>query len=258
MRKLLKIGVLALILLIAGCKSSKNVIASSGTLNNKISSKQIIKAHQDKQADFKTLQSKVKIDYTDGDKDRGVTVTLRIEKDKTIWINAPFGVARAMLTPDKVGFYDKLNNQFFDGDYALISEILGTDLDFQKLQSILLGEAIYSLEDDRYSLSNNGEAYVLEPRKQRDLFELFMLFDPGHFKIKSLQITQPQERRFLEVDYKVYQEVEKQTLPENIHIVAVENTDKVSIQMELKSITLNQELRFPFRIPSGFDEIIIK
>lgn len=258
MSKLLKIVVLTLILLITGCKSSKNVIASSGVINKRLSSKQIIKAHQEKQADFKTLQSRVKIDYNEGNKDRGVTVTLRMEKDKTIWISAPLGLVRAMVTPDKVRFYDKLNNQFFDGDYTLISEILGTELDFEKLQSLLLGEAIYNLEDDRYSLSSNDEAYVLEPRKQRDLFELFLLFDPGHFKMRSLQIAQPQERRFLEVDYNAYQEVEKQTLPENIRIVAVENTDEVTIQMELKSITLNQELRFPFRIPSGFDEIVIK
>ncbi|AXT18538.1 DUF4292 domain-containing protein [Flavobacteriaceae bacterium AU392] len=257
MTKLFKIGTLILVLLVTSCKSTKTVIAS-GELNSKISAKELIKEHQNTKANFKTLQSRVKIDYQEGEKSQGVTVTLRIERNKTIWISAPLGLVRAMATPDKVRFYDKINNQYFDGDYRLISELLGTEIDFSKLQNLLLGEAIYNLNNDKYNASINDEVYVLEPRKQQELFELFMLFHPNHFKVASLQISQPQEKRFLEVDYKEYQDVEKQKFPEIIKIIAVENTDEVNIDMELKSITLNQELRFPFRIPSGFEEIVIK
>ncbi|MBT8303257.1 MAG: DUF4292 domain-containing protein, partial [Bacteroidia bacterium] len=34
--------------------------------------------------------------------------------------------------------------------------------------------------------------------------------------------------------------------------------DETIIDMEYRSVSLNEELRFPFRIPSGYDEIIIK
>ena len=55
-----------------------------------------------------------------------------------------------------------------------------------------------------------------------------------------------------------YQEVEKEILPQNIKIIAVENNAETIIKMEFKSISINQEVRFPFRIPSGFEEIVIK
>jgi hypothetical protein len=74
----------------------------------------------------------------------------------------------------------------------------------------------------------------------------------------SLQLHQQLEKRMLQVDYASYQEVDKQILPQNIRIIAVDDTDQVAITMEFKSVSLNKEVRFPFKIPSGFKEIIIK
>lgn len=257
MIKLFKASCIVLLLLITGCKSKVEAV-SSGNLSNKISTNQIIKSHLNVETSFKTLQSKLKIDYKDGDKSQGIPASLRIEKDKAIWINGPLGLARALVTPKKVQFYNKLTSEYFDGDFSLISTLLGTDLDFTKLQNLLLGEAIYNLNDDKYVSSITNDAYILKPKKQRDLFELLMLFDPDHFKVKAMQVAQPSEKRLLEVDYKSYQKIEKQYFPKDIKIDATEDDEKVTIQIELKSITLNETLRFPFKIPSGFEEIIIK
>lgn len=74
----------------------------------------------------------------------------------------------------------------------------------------------------------------------------------------SLQLFQQLRKRILQVDYKSYQEIDKQVLPKDIRIIAVEDADEVSITMEFKSISLNEEVRFPFNIPAGYKEIIIK
>ena len=47
-------------------------------------------------------------------------------------------------------------------------------------------------------------------------------------------------------------------MPQNIEIVAVEDDEQVLIEMEYKSVSLNEDMRFPFKIPSGFKEIVIK
>ncbi len=73
----------------------------------------------------------------------------------------------------------------------------------------------------------------------------------------SQQISQSQESRFLEIDYLSYQKVDKETLPKQLKIIAVEKDDETIIDLEFKSVKLNEELRFPFRIPSGFEEIIL-
>jgi outer membrane biogenesis lipoprotein LolB len=239
------------------CKSAKGVIAS-GEASDKLSAKQVIKQHQKGDADFKTMQAKVRIDIIQGNKEQGLTFNFRMEKDKVIWLSAPFGLARMMITPNEVSFYNKQDNEYFDGDYKLLSDFVGVDLDFKKVQNILLGQAIYNLKKEPHQVSVNANSYALQPKDQRALLELFYLINPSHFKMDSLQLYQQLEKRMLQVDYSSYQEVKSQILPQNIRIIASEESDQVAITMEFKSLSLNEDVRFPFKIPSGYKEIVIK
>jgi outer membrane biogenesis lipoprotein LolB len=248
---------LLLVLFTLSCKSSKRVIAS-GEASNLLSAKQVIKQHQKNDANFKTMQGKVRIDLIEGEKEHGLTFNFRIEKDKVIWLSAPFGIARMMITPERVQFYNKQDNQYFDGDYLLLSDFVGIDLDFLKVQNIILGQAIYNLKDEPHLVSVNENSYALQPKDQKALLELFYLINPSHFKMDSLQLYQQLEKRMLQVDYASYQEVKNQILPQNIRIIATDDSDQVAITMEFKSVSLNEEVRFPFKIPTGFEEIVIK
>ncbi|WP_431108210.1 DUF4292 domain-containing protein [Winogradskyella poriferorum] len=248
---------IAILLFVVSCKSTQSIVAS-GKASDKLSAKQVIKQHQKNDADFKTMQARVRIDLIQGGKEQGATFNLRIEKDKTIWLSAPLGLARMMITPEKVRFYNKQDNQYFDGDYKLLSDFVGVDLDFMKVQNILLGQAIFDLKDEPHTVSVNENSYALQPKDQSALFELFYLINPSHFKMDSLQLFQQLKKRILQVDYKSYQEVKKQILPKDIRIIAVEDSDEVAITMEFKSLTLNEDVRFPFRIPAGYKEIVIK
>jgi outer membrane biogenesis lipoprotein LolB len=255
--KVFKILFLILILFIVGCKSTKN-ISSSSELNTKLSSKQIIKEHSKQEAKFNTLQSRVKVEYIQGNKSQAHTINLRIEKDKTIWISSFLNVIRVKITPEKVGYYNKLDNTYFEGDFSLISDLLGIELDFNKAQNLLLGEAIFDLKNESYVADTHEASYLLHPKNQSALLEIFFLLNPAHFKMDSQQLAQPLKRRMLQIDYENYQEVEKQVLPKHIKIIALEDNEETIINMEFKSIYLNRDLRFPFRIPSGFDEIVIR
>ncbi|WP_296316052.1 DUF4292 domain-containing protein [Winogradskyella sp. UBA3174] len=246
-----------MIILLVGCKSAKGVIAL-GTASDKLSAKQVIKQHQKNDADFKTMQAKVRIDIIQGQKEQGLTFNFRMEKDKVIWLSAPFGLARMMITPDKVQFYNKQGNEYFDGDYKLLSDFVGVELDFNKVQNILLGQAIFNLKEEAHKVSVNNNSYALQPKNQNTLLELFYLINPSHFKMDSLQLSQQLENRILQVDYASYQDVSKQVLPKDIRIIAQEDSEEVAITMEFKSVSLNEEVRFPFKIPSGYKEIVIK
>lgn len=257
MRRVIQILVLATLFFVAGCKTTKNV-ASTGEVNKKLSSKQIIKEHAKNETNFKTLQSRVKVEYIQGEMEQSHSINLRMEKDKTIWLSATLGIVRAKITPEKVSFYNKLDNTYFDGDFSLISDLLGTDVDYEKIQNLLLGEALFDLESGNYKSDVHEKSYLLQPRRQSALMEIFLLLNPSHFKMDSQQIAQDFSNRFLQVDYKGYQEVDKQIIPEKVSVVALEGDYETVINMEFKSVSLDEDLRFPFRIPSGFEEIVIK
>ncbi len=249
--------ILFLILFFAGCKSTK-IIISSGEPNTRLSSKLIIKEHLKQKANFKTLQARVKVEYIQGNKSQMHTISLRIEKDKTIWINSFLNVIRIKITPEKVGYYNKLDNTFFEGDFSLISDLLGIEIDFNKAQNLLFGEALFDLQSELYDANIHESSYLLHPKEQSTLLEIFFLLNPKHFKMDSQQLAQPLKRRMLQIDYENYQEVKNQVLPLHIKIIALENNEETIINMEFKSVYLNRDLRFPFRIPSGFQEIVIK
>ncbi len=239
------------------CRSAK-AIATDGKVSSEITAKQLIRENTKQNANFKTLQARVKIGYTKDLDEQGYTVNLRMEKDKVIWINATLGLARAMITPDEVSFYDKINDQYFKGDYRLLSNILGIELNFEKVQSLLLGESLFNLKEGKYIIDTSETSYILQPKEQSALLELFLLFNPSHFKMDSQQLMQPLKKRFLQVDYLAYQNVDQETLPKDIKIIAVEDNEEVIIAMEYKSVSINEAVRFPFKIPSGFKEIVLE
>src|SRR5210317_1578781 len=146
-KKLIYATILGVLFL--GCKTTK-IVESNKTLDPKMSVKQIVKKLNKSQSEFNTLQGRLKVEYTQGDRSEVHTLTLRMEHDKTIWINAFLNFVRIKITPERVRFYNKLDNTYFDGDYALISNFLGTELQFENLQNVLLGEAIFDINPKEF------------------------------------------------------------------------------------------------------------
>ncbi|WP_434037278.1 DUF4292 domain-containing protein [Formosa sp. 4Alg 33] len=256
MKHLLRIVIVFFLIIAVGCKSAKTLTATDANL--KLNTKQLLKENAKQAANFNTLSAKVKAMYSQGDNSKSVSIKLRMEKDKTIWLDGPFSAARLLITPEKVSFYNKLDNTFFEGDFKLLSDFLGTDLDFDKVQNLLLGEALFNLKEARYVSSIYDDMYLVQPEQQNRVFELFYIINPTYFKIMSQQLSQPKTERLLDIDYVKYQEVSGQIIPEFIKINAVEARSETIIELEFKSVSLNENMNFPFKIPSGFEPFKFK
>ena len=256
MRKLGYIILTIAVLVNFGCKSTKSIV-SKGELDKSLSSRQLIKEHTKTFADFKTLQSRVKIDYQQGDMEQSHSVNLRIEKDKTIWLSATLGIVRVKITPTKVSFYNKLENEFFDGDFSYLSNILGTELDFEKVQNLLMGQALFDLREAKYDMDVMDENYQLTPKKSMELFQTLFQIEPKNFKMAAQQLSQPLKKRLLEVNYKDYQKINKWVLPNTVLITAIDGNTKNTIDIEYRNIEFDQQISFPYKIPKGYKEIVL-
>jgi hypothetical protein len=248
---------IVLTLLFLGCKSTK-IVQSSETLDSKMSVKQIVKNHNKLQSKFNTLQGRLKVEYIQSDRSETHTLTLRMENDKTIWVNAFLNMVRVKITPDRVRFYNKLDNTYFDGDYALISEFLGADLQFKNLQNLLLGEAIFNLKPKEFTKTTHPNSYMLTPKQPNALFDLLYLINPTYFKLDAQQLSQSLEKNVLKIQYRSYQKVDGLVLPENMAITATNTNEQTTLNLNIKSVSLDQPLRFPFNIPKGFKAIELK
>lgn len=244
-----------LVLLVFSCKSAK--VISDGTVDSRLSSKSVIKSHYQGTTNFKTLSGKIKIDYSDGEDSQGFTVSLRMQKDEAIWISAPLGIVKAYITPTSVSFYNKLENEYFDGDFAYLSELLGTDVDFDVLQNLLLGQAIVDLRAEKYMISIAEDTYRLIPKNPGTLFKSLFQIEPKNFKMAVQQLSQPLNNRFLQIKYNNYQRIEQSVLPNEIGILAQQEDTENKITLEYRNLELNKLMNFPYKIPKGFKEIVL-
>lgn len=253
-RQVLYICVFALFL--SSCKGTRNVPTGTSAVDMPL--KDIINAHHEATPNFNTLAARVHVAYEDEKKSQSITVSLRMEKDRTIWVKASLlgiTLAKALITPERVSYYEKISGTYFDGDFALLSEWLGTELDFEKAQAILLGQSIFSINKQDYSAAVVQNKYRILPKQQPHNFIHTLLLNPGDFKVSQGTLSQPTDGRMLSIHYGDYQQLEGSYYPRDISINSTEQDSKTKIEVNYRKIDLNVLVSFPFTIPSGYEEI---
>jgi hypothetical protein len=220
----------------------------------------IIARHYDNEIQYNTVSGKLRAVYQDEDRTQSVNLSFRMEKDKAIWMSATvlgFPVAKVYITPNSVSYYEKISKSYFDGDFSLISEWLGTPLDFNKLQNLLIGQAIYDLREEAYEMEQSPRGYQFLPEETGSIKRMFLL-DPSHLKASAQQLAQEAESRSVTITYSDYQTIDGNLFPENIKIIANEGGRPTNIEITYRSVEFDEEVSFPFDIPSGYDEISVK
>ena len=251
------VPLLLLSLFILSCGTARK---ASSAVDAGISAKELIDLHHKSEARFTTLASRMQVNYDDGKTSQSLTVSLRIQKDETIWVSASIlgiSIARLLITPDKVSYYETIGKTYFDGDFSLLSSWLGVDIDFEMAQNILLGNAVFELDDKKYTTSISGANYRLTPKNQMELFQHIFLLNPSNFRMASQQVIQPDEQRVLTIDYVSYQEAGNHIYPKEIRLNAIEQNDQTRIILDFRNIDVNPVVTFPFRLPGGYEEITL-
>lgn len=246
-------------LVLSSCKT-KSVATKKGATKS-MSANKIIKTHYDKSFKQKTLIAKMKVKYKGKSNLPSVTASLRVEKDKTIWISLSkigFPIGKVLITKDKVSYYEKINRTYFEGDFALLSNWLGTELDFEKVQNLILGEPIFNLKKERHLAEENENNYQLTPKKPYELFDIFYFINNSSFKLDRQQVNQLNEEKELTVDYGNYEKIGKEMFPKKIVITAQDHNLTTTVDIECRTIQFNKSVYFPFTIPEGYKEIELK
>ncbi|MBC7605353.1 MAG: DUF4292 domain-containing protein [Burkholderiales bacterium] len=248
---------LVFLVLIVSCKS-KALLAVAGA-TKKVTAEKIIEGHYANNSDFSTLYIKSTAHYEDSKQSQNVTAEIKIKKDEVILISIRFlgiTMAKALITPTAVKYYEKLNGKYFEGNYAALSQWLGTDLDFRKLQSILIGAAFEDLKKGKYTTTIEDNWYKLQntgdPKTLKSYF-----FEADNFRIKKQQIVQSESQRALLVSYPNYANYNAIALPTGLVIEASQKKGNTNINIDYNTVSLNEELSFPYSVPEGYERIFI-
>ncbi|MDH4403711.1 MAG: DUF4292 domain-containing protein [Flavobacterium sp.] len=251
------IGLLSFCILVS-CSAKKAVIAET-VANDKLTADKIIDNHYKKKLNFNTLYIKSNVSYKDPNQSQNVTAEIKIKKNEIILVSIRIlgiTVAKALITPEKVQYYEKLNSSYFDGNYSTLSKLLGTELDFQKVQNLLLGEAFDNLKTGKYNFTLEDNKYKLASVSNSGISKTIYL-SGDNYLVKKEEISQPGLERMLQIIYPARKSAEEYNLPSGISIEANQKSEKTIININYNSISFNEELSFPYSVPNSYERVFI-
>ena len=249
------LGILVICLMFS-CKTK--AVLNEGNASNELTSEKIIVNNYKNKKGFSTLNISAGAKYKDEKLSQSVSAEIKIKRGEKILVIIRvlgFPVAKALVTPNQVKYYEKINNTYFEGDYKSLSQWLGTDLDFQKVQNLLIGEAIDDLNKSVFTNSIINKMYKLN--NTDGTTEKSFFFEADQFLLKNQQVIQAQKEREFSIDYSSFQTISNTIMPTHLDINAIQKKGKTNISIDYKTVTFNEELTFPYSVPEGYERIFI-
>ena len=224
---------------------------------------------------FTTLSGKFDANLTVDGKKNEFSVAFRMQKDSVIWMSiidpliGAVEAARLLLTRDSIKMMDRINNRAFIGSYDTISSLLNTEIDFELLQSILIGNSVEFYEEESklkpgvdrghclYMLGTirkrKGREVMDGHKEPRDPVQSIWIRD-GSFKISRIYFTDQETSRTFDAHYDKFEKVDSLLFPFQSVFFAKANAN-IEMRFSYKRVNSGKEQSFPFNIPSGYEII---
>jgi hypothetical protein len=251
----------AVVIFMVSCKPKAIVTSTTNTeAVDYMKATKIIDSHYDNKNDFSTLYIKANARYADEKQTQNVSADIRINKDQQILVSLRFlgiTMAKASITPTSVSYYEKIKGTYFEGDFSALSLWLGTDLDYNKIQNMLVGEALDDLNKGKYTEVLLDNLYRLDDAKNGNTQKSYYL-NPNDFTVNKQEVSQTAENRTIQISYPERVAYKEANLPASVEIKTLQTKGKSEINLNYNSVSFNEELSFPYNVPDGYKRIIIK
>ncbi len=226
--------------------------------------------------DFSNINVKFSANVTFNKNNNSFNGNLRIKKDSIIWISVTpaLGIEamRLMINIDSAKFINRLNSTYYIGDFKYFNRLIKTDLDYDILQSILIGNdfsTYETLENNVFKASIDGKNYLLSTvgrgkikkylKSKDDSSKVIVQdiwIDSESYKITKIRIKDPKANQKLEAFFSDFQMVDSMLYPTKIIYNISNEKTKMEIQLENIRITRNALIEFPFNISSKYSKAL--
>ncbi len=247
---------IAFLFVFTACKTKKTMINNT-IIAKDYSSKKVAKKHVSANFSKKSLEAKYRADFDNGKLKQNISVNLKMIKDNVILLKGTkfITVFKLKITPEGVGFYSPINKTYFQGDFSMLKEILGVDIDFFQLQNLFLGQSLLDVTNEKQEVFIENNAYVLSPKVQDSLFDIFFFINPGHFKLEKQTVLSANKKERLDVFYPSYSLFKDVVFPSKINVSAKNKGTVSQLNFTLKAVEFNTDFDTRFVIPNGYKKI---
>lgn len=248
--------ILLFTLVLTSCKTKKNMI-DANAIAKEVSAKKVAKKHMAANFDRKTVDAKLKMNFKNDKTKESVSVSMKMIKDEVIWLKGSkiITVFKAEITPTSVRYYSSLFKHYFEGDFSMVKELLGVDLNFEQLQNLFSGQSLLNVKEEKQKVEIVNNKYILSPEKQAALFDVFYTINPSHFKLDEQSVINADKNLRLDVKYPSYNLVDNVVFPKEINIKAKNKKSLTTIDFLYKSVVFDADVKMSFNIPNGYKRL---
>jgi hypothetical protein len=222
------------------------------------------------QMDFNWLSAKAQVDYTDkSGETNSFDVNIRMRKDSAIWISITplLGIeaARALINKDSIVLLDRVHKQWRVRKFDYLGELLRTDIDFNMIQAVVLGNFFAYQKNDKIRSYYEEEPYaILSTLNKRQARRAMEEKDPsrpviqdfwidGNYRITKSRITDEKLNRWMEAGYSGFVAVNGYLLPQQI-VVTFFSGSPVIMKVTYSKVSAEESLTMPFSIPEKYEK----
>lgn len=212
------------------------------------------------------LDLKLKLDYKSPKDDAKAKIKIRMKKDSLIWasITATVGIEglRCMITKDTVKIMDRMKKVYIVSDFRSISDKVNFKIDFDMLQSIILGNMPFK-DYDVAKVKKEGR-YLKIAQREREI-DIENYINPATKRLEQLLMKDPKTQNSLQLQHKGFEASGNVALPKSTQII-INYLNKNSNKFEKTKIKIDQlkmqisdeALRFPFKVPEKYEKKILR
>ncbi len=281
---------------LSACTSKKKTTATKEPIKERATG-YLLRHYERNKFDYQWLGMKVDADFITMGETQGFKATIRMQKDSAIWISITpalgIEMIRLLITPDSLKYLSKIpdNKFYYTGDFAIINDLVGVELDFEMLQDLLIGNALALDKDEgRFRSEVNEEKHLLiskyrrrvrrvvgvddrkleddtiivnpnDPRYQRTIKrideddELIISrywLEPENYRLVQSIFNDLIKQRTVEIYYSDFQLDGEQSYPTKCDLKAKSPMGTRELKFEITKLSSGKPYDFPFEIPDDY------
>lgn len=254
--------------MLTSCRSSK---ITTPTLSKAPKVDLLIDSVEASLFDFDWLSAKISGKFIGEEQSFSFKGNIKVRKDSLIWMTLSPGLGvelgRILMDQDSIRFMNRLEKSYFVESYSDLSKNLHSELSFERIQSLLLGNPLSDFEEKKYYSEVEKGAFSLNSVRAKQLKKLerntkkatielfFSRVNPQTYRLKAQSIRNISLQQEMTVSYEDFEPHKNQMLAESIDLSILAGEKLVKMSLSYSKVNTEKELKFPFKVPKSYENI---
>jgi len=276
--------ILTLIVFFVSCSTVKKTQQEKPKKIRAIATKRLIKQVKHNYLNYNTLNFKASTKIKFNNKKYPLKANFKIKHDSIIWIylahSSGYPVANLVLTKDSVKLVNKIEKNYFLGDYEYFNKNFDVKLNYKNIQSLLTSEFFVFADTininkvkTKLKIKPDTGFYAFSTLKKHKLNKRLRKYSKNKLKynlinqtyvinalskkISKIIVENITEKQKISINYNNFVIKNEQLIPKKILLQYDNEKDSSSINLQIKisKINFNKKLKYKFKIPKSYKNI---